>query len=169
MTNTPTTTEQLANHLRGKRQVLEQLHQVGLRQGELIESGDVGSLLKLLAAKQRLLAALQAVEKRIVPYRDQDPEARAWPSADARAACAADAEACRQLLAGVVEMERSHERAMTERRDRVAQRLKRAHTAHGASGAYKTHCAPQGGATPRPAPAAPVETTPAGIDLTSEA
>ena len=157
-------TEQLAQLIRQKREVLAQLHQVGSRQGELVASGDVGSLLKLLAAKQRLLAGLQVVEKQIEPFREEDPEQRVWASPTARAACAADAQACRTLLAEVMEMEKTHEEQMTQRRDEVAAQLQRVHTSHDARGAYQANQH----ATKSPQAIA-VDATPAtGIDLTSE-
>lgn len=159
--------QKLAELIRSKRQVLEQLHQVGLRQGELVSSGDVGSLLKLLAAKQRLLAGLQAVEKHLEPFREQDPDGRPWASPQERAACADDAETCRTLLAAVVEMEREHEQAMITRRDKIAQQLERAHTAHDAHDAYRSHQSPIAAPVSTEYGANPSNT--AGIDLTSEA
>lgn len=164
MTKLPT--EQLAERIRGKRRVLEQLHQVGQRQGELVASGDVETLLKLLAAKQRLLAGLQQVERDLEPFRDEDPEARKWQSPEHRAACAADAQACRTLLAAVMEMEKQHESAMVVRRDSVAKQLKQAHAAHDASGAYQSHRRPN--ASPGAPLATPSGQPAAGIDLTTQ-
>ncbi|MEM6330859.1 MAG: hypothetical protein AAF790_11485 [Planctomycetota bacterium] len=174
-------TDALAALVREKRRVLTQLHQVGERQGELVALGDVPTLLRLLAAKQKLLAGLQAVEARLHPYRDQDPDGRAWPSPQHRAACAADADECRRLLAAVMDMERRHEQQMATRRDKLAEQLQRTHTAHGASDAYRTHrlpsaptatptttTPPTGTPAPRVAPLSDLPTS-TGIDLTSEA
>lgn len=167
VTPNPNTTDRLAELIRGKRAVLEQLHAVGARQGELVSQGDVDSLLRLLAAKQRLLAALQAAERGIEPFRQQDPEARDWPSPQHRAACAEDAEACRTLLAEVMAMERAQEQAMTERRDRVAEQLRRSHAAHNATDAYRSNRQP---APVAPRVAAPPAEPPTGaLDLMSEA
>jgi len=160
----PTPTEQLAQLIRQKREVLAQLYQVGTRQGELVAAGDVGSLMKLLAAKQRLLAGLQLLEKSIAPYRDEDPEQRRWASPEARAACAADAEACRKLLAEVMEMERTHEQQMTQRRDQVATQLQRVHASHDARGAYQAHQ----NSTPKPQAIAFDAAPATSLDLTSE-
>ncbi|TWT31229.1 FlgN protein [Posidoniimonas corsicana] len=133
---TAATTEQLAELLRQKRQVLTQLHQIGVRQGELVGGGDATLLLKLLGAKQTLLTALQQTERALAPFREQDPDARPWPTAEHRAAAAADAAECARLLDAVVQMERTHEQAIAAQRDQVARQLRTAHSAHQAAGAY---------------------------------
>ncbi|MEN1679829.1 MAG: hypothetical protein AAGJ46_09555 [Planctomycetota bacterium] len=166
MKPSPDNTERLAQLIRGKRAVLEQLREVGKRQGELVANGEIDALLRLLAAKQRLLTALQAAERGIEPFREQDPESRTWASAERRAACAADADACRSLLAEVMEMERAQEQAMTQRRDNVADQLRRSQAAHNAADAYRTHNRPAAA----PAPVAPPTATPqpTALDLSSE-
>lgn len=132
----PSNTEKLATLIGQKRQVLAQLRQVAVRQGELVDAGDAAMLLKLLAAKQNLLGGLQKIERALTPFHDEDPETRPWPTPEARAACAAEAQQCTRLLEEVVALEREHERKMTAQRDRVAQQLRVAHSAHQAAGAY---------------------------------
>ncbi len=156
-------TQVLAELIREKRRVLSQLHLVGKRQGELVALGDVAALLKLLAAKQKLLAGLQALEARLEPYRNEDPEQRNWPTPQHRTACAADADECRRLLAEIMEMERAHEQQMMQRRDGVAEQLQRVHVAHGANDAYQAHRRPT-----KPAPLVSGESPSSGIDLTSD-
>lgn len=166
----PTSTQQLAELIREKRRVLTQLHQVSARQGELVAAGDVGALLKLLAAKQRLLSGLQTIEKALEPFRGEDPERRNWPHPQQRADCAADAEECRRLLAAVIEMEQQHERQMTERRDQLAHQLQRVHVAHGAAGAYESNRRPLGAPPSPTAIVSSLEDLPtARLDLTSDA
>ncbi|TWT77210.1 FlgN protein [Posidoniimonas polymericola] len=162
MTTQPHTPERLAELLRQKRQVLTQLHRIGVRQGELVSGGDASLLLKVLGAKQTLLSALQQTEKALAPFRDQDPETRPWPTPGHRAAAAEDAAECARLLDAVVQMEREHEQAMTAQRDRVAQQLRTAHSAHQAAGAY-------GRQARRHTPAPPVDLGPPSesLDLTS--
>ncbi|MEM1304536.1 MAG: hypothetical protein AAGG46_06550 [Planctomycetota bacterium] len=135
----PLPTENLARLIGQKRQVLVRLHEVGRQQQRLVESGDVATLLKLLAAKQRLLAALQQVERQLAPHHAEDPEQRVWPSPKHRAACAAEAAECSRLLSEVMEMEKSQESVMVERRDNLAGQLRTAHAAHAAHAAYQTH------------------------------
>ncbi len=54
----------LSERIKQKHELLVQLRDIGLRQLELIGSGDMNQLLKVLAAKQRLLGILQTVETR---------------------------------------------------------------------------------------------------------
>ena len=119
-------TTQLAELVARRRRCLTQLRDVGLRQAELIASGEMADLLRLCAAKQQLIVALQGLERQLAPFQEQDPERRAWASAAARAACAADAEACRRLIGEVMAMEQDGERQMTVRRDDVAGQLRTA-------------------------------------------
>lgn len=136
-------TDELARLMGQKRQVLSQLHEVGQRQAQLVASGDVGLLLKLLSAKQTLIQALQSVERSLAPFHLQDPETRTWPTPEHRAACAADAAECRRLLDEVIAMEKTQETQMTERRDAVAAQLQKVHTAHHARDAYQSQQRPQ--------------------------
>ncbi|MCA9644068.1 MAG: hypothetical protein KC492_25420, partial [Myxococcales bacterium] len=79
MNSEPLSTDRLAKLVCQKRQVLQQLRQVAVRQGELIGQEDVSTLLKLLATKQALLSGLQKLERALEPFRGQDPEDRPWP------------------------------------------------------------------------------------------
>ncbi len=79
------TTDRLSELIGEKRQVLAQLRDVGQRQTDLINHGDTGSLLKLLAAKQQLISTLQGVERELTPFYAEDPDRRAWASPQDRA------------------------------------------------------------------------------------
>lgn len=107
-----------------RRKCLVQLRDLGLKQAQMIALGETAELLRLIAAKQQLIVALQAVEKQLTPFNQQTPESRQWASAEARARCAEDAEACRQLIQEVMAMEQDGERQMTARRDAVSQQLR---------------------------------------------
>ncbi|RIK80974.1 MAG: hypothetical protein DCC67_08670 [Planctomycetota bacterium] len=131
-----TSSQALADLMRKRRRCLEQLRALGLRQAESIEAGDLSGLLGVIAAKQQLIVALQAVEKQLAPFHQQQPEARDWPSAAARAQCAADAEACRQLIEEVMAMETEGQRQIAERRDAVAGQLRTAAAASRVREAY---------------------------------
>lgn len=158
----PSPTESLARLVGQKCRLLEQMREVGRRQGELIDSGDVGALVQLLAGKQQLVTGLQVVERALDAHRSDDPAKRRWPSEAARAACAADADRCNALLAEVIATDQRHERAMHDRRDAIAQQLRVAQTAHAASSAYKPHI--RGIETPTPATTAPMSEA---LDLTA--
>ena len=111
MPTLPTT--QLADLIRRKHEVLSQLAVVGRRQKEIVERGETAALLQLLAAKQNLISVMQQVERELLPFHSEDPNARAWASPEARAECASQAAECNRLLAEVVELERHSADRMT--------------------------------------------------------
>jgi hypothetical protein len=118
------TTANLADLMAKRRKCLVQLREIGVKQGELIAAGNMSDLLRLFGGKQQLIAALQAIEAQLAPYHADDPAARQWASVAARDACAADADACRQLIQEVMAMELAGEQQMTARRNDVAQQLR---------------------------------------------
>jgi len=133
------TTTRLADLIGKRRRCLTQLRALGDRQTEMIATGDMTSLVRLLAAKQELIAALEALERELKPFHGQDPESRTWTSPAARAACADDETECRRLLAEVMAIEQAGERQLTVRRDGVATQLQSLGVATRASAAYQAH------------------------------
>lgn len=121
---TDLSTHNLAELMVKRRKCLTQLRDLGLRQAQLIAAGEVTELLRLASAKQQLIVALQALERGLAPFQEQDPESRPWESAEARARCASDAALCRELIQQVMTMEQEGERQMTARRDDVAHQLR---------------------------------------------
>jgi hypothetical protein len=129
-------TENLIQRIAQKLELLVQLRDLGVHQAMLIESGDMTQLLKLLSAKQRLLTALQSVERALDPYRHDDPETRVWASPEERERCAQAAAACEETLRFIMEQERQSESQMIARRDQAAARLESAHQAAAVQRAY---------------------------------
>jgi hypothetical protein len=137
MTDVTKSTAELAALISAKTQLLAILVQLGNRQLVLVNEAETTPLIKLLSAKQTVLQQLQAVERKLDPYRDQDPETRPWTSASDRAACQAQADRCNALLAESLELEKQAETAMRHRRDATAAALQNAQTAEGARWAYE--------------------------------
>ncbi len=134
----PTTdTEQLAALVQRKLEVVTLLARLARQQLALIEAGDMGLLMKLLAAKQALLTQLQELERQLDPFRAQDPDERCWPTAAARAQCQQQADECAQRLTEVMNLEKQAEGQMVLRRDSAAARLQGVHSAAEASQAYR--------------------------------
>ncbi len=129
-------TDVLAELIGEKRQSLSQWRDMGRRQLELIEAGDVAAVLDVLAAKQRLLAKVQRIEKQLDPFRDQDPESRQWRTPEDRRLCAEQVRQCEKLWREIVTQEKCSEGALIKRRDEAATRLQGAHHAAQARGAY---------------------------------
>jgi hypothetical protein len=129
-------TDILADLIRAKRSCLIELRDMGRRQLELIDGGDMTTLLDLLAAKQRTINQLQRIERALDPFRKQDAEARRWRTPQDRAACAEQLQHCESLLAEVLSQEKCSESALVRRRDETSARLQGAHLASQARGAY---------------------------------
>lgn len=129
-------TELLAELIGQKYECLSELHQLGAQQLVLADRGDATQLLKVLSAKQQSLAHLQQIERRLDPYRSEDPESRTWPSPAARSACATMVERAELLFREILEQERRSEELLRRRRDETAAQLAVANSAQHARGAY---------------------------------
>jgi hypothetical protein len=84
-----------------------------------------------------MIALLQKVERDLVPFHDDDPDQRIWPSAAERQRCAQQAAECNELLAEIVELERASAERLTVRRNDVAAQLRQVYTAGQARSAYE--------------------------------
>jgi hypothetical protein len=129
-------TDKLIELIRKKHEVLVQLRDMGRRQAELVKSGEVTGLLKLLGVKQHVIAGLQELELGLKPYYAENPDARVWRTAADRAQCAKLANECNALLEEVVRLERSGAEQMDARRNDVAAQLNQAHAANHVRSAY---------------------------------
>jgi hypothetical protein len=125
-----------------RRSCLEQLHALGGLQLELIETSDTSRLLNVLAAKENVLEELRQVERRLDPFRPQQPEERQWRAPDLRERCAEIFAASERLFRDILEQERRGEERLRQRRDETAARLQGAQLASQARGAY-THSSPR--------------------------
>jgi flagellar biosynthesis/type III secretory pathway chaperone len=158
----PLNTDNLAELIHKKHQLLTQLREIGLRQQQLVNESATAALLQLLGAKQHLIGALQLVERSLRPYQAEDPLQRQWASPADRDACVQREAECQVLLREVMDLERNQEVRMIERRDRAAAHLQRAGAAHQAIGAYSQHRV-----VPRPAMTSESPASDARLDLTS--
>jgi flagellar biosynthesis/type III secretory pathway chaperone len=129
-------TETLANLVAHKLQLLELLAKLSRAQMELIDGGDMTKLLAVLGAKQKLLSQLQQLDQALVPFRDEDPDQRVWPSPEARQECQAQATQIEALLREIMLLERQGEAEMVRRRDDTARRLEEVEYAGRAQSAY---------------------------------
>jgi hypothetical protein len=133
---TATGTERLSALVTAKRDALQLVARLSRQQLELVHAGEMTWLIKLLSAKQTMLGQLQAIERDLAPYRDQDPEARCWSSPVARAACQVEADRCNALLAEILQLENQSEAAMQARREAAAAALFATQSATAARQAY---------------------------------
>jgi hypothetical protein len=131
------TTERLSELISSKRRILGQLRDIGQRQIDLAASGDIGSLLSLLGAKQQLISSLQELETALRPHYAEDPDKRQWESPQHRAACAQQASECNALLEEVLSFEKVGAEKLTARRNEVAEQLQQVHAAAQVRSAYE--------------------------------
>lgn len=129
-------TTRLADLVARKHACLMQLRELGRRQSDLIESGDMTQLLGLLAVKQRSIGALHELERQLDPYRAEEPSQRVWRLEAERVRCASLADQAARLLAEVLDLERRCEESLRRRRDEAAERLSVVQAAGAARGAY---------------------------------
>jgi hypothetical protein len=134
-------TDRLAQLIAAKLQVVELLLGLARRQLALADQGDIPALLKLLSAKQTVIAQLQRLERELDAYRDQDPDSRVWQTAADRRRCQEQAARCATLLTEAMSLDRQGEAAMVQRRDSAAAALQLAHSAADAHSAYRSPAA----------------------------
>lgn len=130
-------TDKLFDLIRNKHHVLVQLRDMGRRQAELVNSGEITALLKLLATKQQMIIGLQALEQELKPYYKEEPDARVWHSPTERVQCAQLAQECNALLEEVVSLEKRGAEQMDARKNEVAEQLQQAHAAAHIRNAYQ--------------------------------
>ncbi len=129
-------TQQLASLLERKYDCLTQLRNLGARQLERIDAGDMTTLMKVLSAKQRILVDLQSVERGLDPFRGESPDERDWRTSAERERCTQVTRCCQLLFAEIVAQEREAESRLILERDDAEQRLRGMHVAANAHGAY---------------------------------
>jgi hypothetical protein len=113
-------TSRLAKLIVGKLKILELLVQLAGRQLSLVQEGEIGDLLKLLAAKQTVLGQLQTLERQLDPFRLQDPDGRQWATPEHRTRCQEHARRCDELVAEAMRLEQRSETQLVRRRDAAA-------------------------------------------------
>ena len=117
-------TDRLAELVSQKCQLLQSVQELAIRQEELIARGEMTSLLEVLVVKQRMLEELQAVERRLEPFRLQDPQSRRWRNEELRRQTAAWLQECQELLADILRREKRCEVELLRRREETAEQLR---------------------------------------------
>jgi hypothetical protein len=129
-------TDFLAQLIDERHAVLVQLQELAREQAVIVHEGHMTRLMSLLAIKQRLLYSLQEFERKLEPYRLQDPDLRVWRSIADRQRCRDVAAGSELLLAEILRIERQCEAELVQRRDQTAEMLQGANRAARATQAY---------------------------------
>jgi hypothetical protein len=137
-------TDVLAQLIGSKHELLLQIRQLVARQAEWVAADDMTRIMQVLAVKQRLLDALQDVERRLDPFRQEDPERRIWRTPDDRQRTRDLSARCDALLREILSLERTCESTMVQRRDQAATQLQGAHRSAQVASAYQGAGDPSG-------------------------
>lgn len=138
-------TDVLAELIDAKLALLRQLHELSSHQAQVIKQGEIGPIISVLAVKQRLLNAIEQVERRLDPFREEDPDRRAWASPVHRQRAREASERCDALLSEIMTVERDCEAQLSLRRDAAADQLRVAHFSTQATWAYQSTVGSSGG------------------------
>jgi hypothetical protein len=138
-------TDLLTELIRRRHDKLLELRNLSRLQMEHARAGETNALLGVLAAKQALLAELQETDRRLDPFRAQDPEARHWRTPADRRRCQETASACAALLGEIMLLEKHSEADMLRRRDEASRQLQGAHVGDQARQGYARAAIPPKG------------------------
>ncbi|MCL2118401.1 MAG: hypothetical protein FWH27_08255 [Planctomycetaceae bacterium] len=134
-----TDSEHLFQLVGQKLERLEQLHTCSGNQMQYVIADEMGAILEILAAKQRLLLEIEGIDRQIAQYHVDDPEDRVWPSREMREQCRERISRCDLLVRETLEFDRLVEQCLTEKKDAAKQQLQHfTDTAH-VQGAYRRH------------------------------
>ena len=131
-------TETLVACLEQRLELLEALKALSDVQASVTDEADVNTTLGLLARKQALLDELNEVQQRLLPYLDDDPEQRQWPSHERRLYCQRVAEQGQRLLQATLQNDQHTLDKISSRRDAVAAQLRDGQDSILAQNAYQS-------------------------------
>ena len=132
-----TDSEHLFQLIGQKLERLEQLHACSGNQAQYVEAEDMGAILEILAAKQRLLIEIEGIDRRIAEYHVDDPEERVWPTQEMRVQCRGKIARCDRLVRETLEYDRIAAERLTEKTSAAKRQLQQfVDTAH-VQGAYR--------------------------------
>ena len=118
-----TATQLLYDLILEQRKILLELKHFAETQLQIVQENELGKLVSLLATKQQAIQRLQDVDRRLNPFRDQDPDSRQWSSTEQRDECRRMAKECPRLLADVMKLEQASEEILTQQREQVTQQV----------------------------------------------
>lgn len=133
-------TDQLVQLIDQKHEVLSQLHTLSQYQLRLAgHDQHINDLMRVLSAKQTLIERLTRIDRQMDPFRQQDPENRAWRSASERQRCSQTARQCEVLLTELKQLEQQSAEVVSSHRDEIARMLRDTHTSSDSVNAYNNY------------------------------
>jgi FlgN protein len=115
---------------------LEELLEISSRQIEVIRSGHMNELMRILSAKQQPLARLAEVAQRLRGAIADKPDSRQWASPSARNACRIQQEECEKMHLELLAIEAECETMLQQTRTGIQDELQRLEHSHQAAVSY---------------------------------
>ena len=122
------TTEELSELAGRKLRMLRAIKQMTLEQADLVAAGDVDTLLPAISRKAEAIEGLQEVQRRLMQFAGQDPDARRWSDPAARLACRETLAQCDALIAELLVLEGQSIDSLSARRVGVGEQLRQMHS-----------------------------------------
>ena len=130
------TTEELSELAERKLRMLRAIKQMTLEQADLVAAGDVDALLPAISRKAEAIEGLQEVQRQLMRFAGQDPEARRWANPQARQTCRETLAACDALIAELLVLENQSIDSLSARRIGVGEQLRQMHSGVAVDRAY---------------------------------
>ncbi|MDR1385157.1 MAG: hypothetical protein LBJ67_15105 [Planctomycetaceae bacterium] len=119
-----TDTKRFFQLVRKKHEWLIRIRECSRRQLQYVGEENLGALLELLAAKQKLLLEIEGVDKELAIYRVDDPEERVWSSPEIRRQCRETVTQCDTLIREILDTDGLAEQQLTEKKEAAGRQLK---------------------------------------------
>ncbi len=133
---TTTDSQQLSALIDRQWNILSALRVLALQQLECLGADEGEMLLSMIARKQPLIEELLLIQTQLMPFRNQDPEQRAWRDEASRERCKAKQASCEQLHQEIVSLESMALGELEINRNAVAAQLQDCRDATLAASAY---------------------------------
>jgi len=111
--------------IRSEEELLKRLLLVSQRQLELVEEGNVTTLIQHLGQRQQLWNEFEFLEQQLAPHKRIPPEHRVWKSADERQMTEASLNRCKDLLEQILENDQICLTKTAAQKDEVEGQLQR--------------------------------------------
>ena len=111
--------------IRSEEELLKRLLLVSQRQLELVEEGNVTTLIQHLGQRQQLWNEFELLERQLAPHKGIPPENRVWRNANERQMTEASLNRCKDLLEKILEIDQMSLTKTAAQKDEVEGRLQR--------------------------------------------
>ncbi len=119
-----------------RQAILAQLLELGSRQVDVIASGRMSELMRILAEKQAPLQRLGDISAALRQTAGDDPQLRQWDSQQHRERCRRAQDDCERMHIELLAIEAQCETALIESRNAIQQELQQIDSAHQAATQY---------------------------------